>query len=364
MYVYLYRSGEVGIGSLITREHIKRILVRHFSQQPFVRRRHSIETALIRVVDDLNTCMELGSKSVLLSLDISAAFDTIDSITVWAGVSLISIVPHRQIMLRGHQRSQVWHLELRFWRSSGKPPWTCPLLRLRISHLKDHGVSRDQVSSIRRRYSTLHGCLLPGSIPNGGSHDVCRLCCSGSSTMGYNCTQTSRTMILGSRQGLPRLEPVVSDHWRWSHGGKRRNHNPWRSSGSNLVYECSIEGIDQDIQLSHPCSPTGMPRSDSNLPKWSPSVSSLLGFITSRLDYCNSLLCSTSKLNIGKLQRVQNDLERVVLQAAWNSSSKPLLKQLNWLQVHQRITFKIAHHIQREVLNGHPISTQSDRCRY
>ena len=29
--------------------------------------------------------------------------------------------------------------------------------------------------------------------------------------MGYNCTQTSRTMILGSRQGLPRLEPVASD---------------------------------------------------------------------------------------------------------------------------------------------------------
>ena len=34
--------------------------------------------------------------------------------------------------------------------------------------------------------------------------------------------------------------------------------------------------------------------------------------------------------------------ERVVLQAAWNSSSKPLLKRLHWLPVQQRITFKIA----------------------
>ena len=41
-------------------------------------------------------------------------------------------------------------------------------------------------------------------------------------------------------------------------------------------------------------------------------------------------------------QRVPNDLARVVLQAAWNSSSKPLLKQLHWLPVQQRITFKIA----------------------
>ena len=65
-------------------------------------------------------------------------------------------------------------------------------------------------------------------------------------------------------------------------------------------------------------------------------------FVTSRLDYCNSLLYGTSKANIGRLQRVQSDLARVVLQAAWNASSKPLLKQLHWLPVQQRIIFKIA----------------------
>ena len=67
-----------------------------------------------------------------------------------------------------------------------------------------------------------------------------------------------------------------------------------------------------------------------------------LGLVTSRLDYCNSLLYGTSKANIGRLQRVQSDLARVVLQAAWNASSKPLLKQLHWLPVQQRIIFKIA----------------------
>ena len=64
--------------------------------------------------------------------------------------------------------------------------------------------------------------------------------------------------------------------------------------------------------------------------------------MASRLDYCNSLLYGTSKANIGRLQRVQSDLARVVLQAAWNASSKPLLKQLHWLPVQQRIMFKIA----------------------
>ena len=168
MYVliYLYRSGRGWYWLADNMWTHQKDLVHRFSR-PTVKRRHSIETALVRVVDDLNTCMESGSKSVLLSLDsISAAFDTIDTVTVWAGISLVSIVPHR------HRGSQVWHLELRFWRSSEKRPGTCPLL-LRISHLKDHGVSRDQVSSIRGRYSTLHGCSLPGSIPNGGSITMC-----------------------------------------------------------------------------------------------------------------------------------------------------------------------------------------------
>ena len=111
-------------------------------------------------------------------------------------------------MLRGHPGSQVWHLELRFWRSSGKRPWTCPLFRLRFSHFKDHGISRDQVSSICGRYSTLHGCLLLGSIPNGGSHDVCRLWRFLNNGLQLNSGKFE-AMILGSRQVLFRLEPVA-----------------------------------------------------------------------------------------------------------------------------------------------------------
>ena len=52
---------------------------RNFSPfQSAYRRGHSTETALLRVVNDLNVSMESGSCSVLISLDISAAFDTID----------------------------------------------------------------------------------------------------------------------------------------------------------------------------------------------------------------------------------------------------------------------------------------------
>ena len=44
--------------------------------------------------------------------------------------------------------------------------------------------------------------------------------------------------------------------------------------------------------------------------------------------------------NIQKLQRVQNSAARIVLQAPRQSHTKPLLRQLHWLPVQHRITYK------------------------
>ena len=64
--------------------------------------------------------------------------------------------------------------------------------------------------------------------------------------------------------------------------------------------------------------------------------------ISSRLDYCNSLLNNIAKQELSKLQRVQNCLARVVLRAPRFSPSLPLLKQLHWLPVNYRIKFKLS----------------------
>ena len=42
------------------------------------RERHSTETALLKVQSDILTALDSGSGAVLLMLDLSAAFDTID----------------------------------------------------------------------------------------------------------------------------------------------------------------------------------------------------------------------------------------------------------------------------------------------
>ena len=64
--------------------------------------------------------------------------------------------------------------------------------------------------------------------------------------------------------------------------------------------------------------------------------------ILSRLDYCNAVLHGASASSIQKLQRVQNTAARVVLQVPRRSSALPLLEQLHWLPVRQRIDYKLA----------------------
>ena len=59
--------------------------------------------------------------------------------------------------------------------------------------------------------------------------------------------------------------------------------------------------------------------------------------VSSRLDYCNSLLHNIAIKDITKLQRVQNCLARVVTRSPRFSRSVPLLKSLHWLPVQYRI---------------------------
>ena len=64
--------------------------------------------------------------------------------------------------------------------------------------------------------------------------------------------------------------------------------------------------------------------------------------VSSRLDYCNSLLYGMTDCNISKLQRVQNSLARL----ATNNNSRchitPVLAEFHWLPVSARIEYNVA----------------------
>ncbi len=64
-------------------------------------------------------------------------------------------------------------------------------------------------------------------------------------------------------------------------------------------------------------------------------------FLTSRLDYCNALLCGCSARLINKLQMVQNAAARVLTRTRKYDHISPVLSTLHWLPTKHRIDFKI-----------------------
>ena len=63
-------------------------------------------------------------------------------------------------------------------------------------------------------------------------------------------------------------------------------------------------------------------------------------FVTSKVDYCNSLLYDLPAYQIAKLQRVQNAAARLIFKESRFCHTTTLLRQLHWLPVHYRIIFK------------------------
>jgi len=72
------------------------------------------------------------------------------------------------------------------------------------------------------------------------------------------------------------------------------------------------------------------------------SVAQLIhAFVTSRLDYCNSLLAGVPAATLKKLQKVQNAAARIISKTRKFDHITPILLKLHWLPLPLRVEFKI-----------------------
>jgi hypothetical protein len=64
-------------------------------------------------------------------------------------------------------------------------------------------------------------------------------------------------------------------------------------------------------------------------------------FVTSKLDYCNSLLLGAPAKIMARVQRIQNAAARIVSGTPIHHHITPVLRELNWLPVEKRVMYKV-----------------------
>lgn len=73
----------------------------------------------------------------------------------------------------------------------------------------------------------------------------------------------------------------------------------------------------------------------------SAATSAVRTLVVSRLDYANSLLYNISEANVRKLQLVQNSAARLVTRVSRREHITPVLRSLHWLPLRARLEYKI-----------------------
>ena len=64
-------------------------------------------------------------------------------------------------------------------------------------------------------------------------------------------------------------------------------------------------------------------------------------FVSSRLDYCNSLFTCLSKTTMDRLKIIQNAAARLLTRSSRRCHITPVLASLHWLPVNFRVQFKV-----------------------
>jgi hypothetical protein len=77
-------------------------------------------------------------------------------------------------------------------------------------------------------------------------------------------------------------------------------------------------------------------------------------FISSKLDFCNSLLYGIPEYLLYKLKKIQHHATRIITGAKMSTHITPIMHKLHWLPVDARIKFKILAFVHKFIYSGQP----------
>ena len=320
--------------------------------QSSYRKHHSTETALLKVKNDILLKMNSQHVILLVLLDLSAAFDTVDHSILMKrlqsklGISGKALDWFSSYLSGRSQRVSIQGtLSDRFNLNCGVPQGSClgPLLfTIYASRLFDiieyhlpkvHCYADDTQLYLSFRpddtmiraaaVAAMESCIR--DIRQWMLHDRLMI----------NDTK-SEFVIIGTRQQLNKVHipGIVVGESNISPTRCVRNLGSWFDSELTM-----------NTHITRTCSAAFFHLHNikriSNFLSRDSLLTLVHAFVTSRLDYCNSLLYGLPKTRITKLQRVQNAAARLVSNTRRFEHITPVLRELHWLPVSFRITFKI-----------------------
>ena len=317
--------------------------------QSAYRKFHSTETALLRIHNDILLAADRHLEGVLILLDFSAAFDTLS---------------HKVLIKRLHDRYGIKGSALRWYKS---------YLDSRYHTVSINGVLSDEIPLDEGvPQGSVKGPLL-FTLFSAALGDIIKA--HGIDFMTY-ADDSQLYILLHPRDRefvIPRLELCLRDIKAWT----ADNMLVLNDSKTEIVHISSkfiktpsfpkITMGSSEIEVSRVARNLGvifdehmdmkdhikaLTRAASfaiyrigQLRRYldRPSTERLVhAFVSSRLDQCNSLLYGLPECELAKLQRVQNAAARLVTKCNKREHMTPVLKDLHWLPVQQRIWYKIA----------------------
>ncbi len=309
---------------------------------------HSTETALLRVHSDIVTSVDEGQGVFLVLLDLSAAFDTVDH-------NILLDFLRDYVGLDG--------VVFQLFKSYLSGRTQCVSVEGILSEFSElaYGVPQGSVLGPIAFciYTTALGAILRHYNINYHIYaDDTQLYCSFDMKSPLQVIDQIQTCLSDIRSWMIKNKLKINDDKTEFLIITSSRHNLPDEIGLRIGQEeiesssaCKSLGvmldqhINMDSQIKSVCRAThyhlrniSMVRDLLTTEATAQLVHSL---ITSRLDYCNSLLYGVPDYKMVPLQRVQNIAARIVNRSSRYSHITPMLKSLHWLPIKSRILFKV-----------------------
>jgi len=324
---------------------------------------HSTETALLRVHADIAEAIDGGLSCVLVLLDLSAAFDTLDHtillqrLQTFFGIRGTALAwfqsylsQRTQEVVISDEQSDPASLQYGVPQGSVLGPvlysmYTAPLSK----EVQSHGVNHLFYADDTQLYNMFKS--VPAEVSRStGQMERCLetirvwMC---ENKLKLNGEKTEVITFSSKFKPVPRVSLKVGDVCVQS---------------ASCVKDLGVlldEKLTMADQISQMCrSAYFQLRSIAHIRRYLTSAAAkalVHSLVTSRLDYCNSLLVGLPSASIQKLQRVQNAAARVIARTAKHDHITPVLKELHWLPVERRVEYKVLMYTHKAIHGDAPV---------